>query len=99
MLSAPRSAGSGRAHNERLGGPGGDGRPQGPPLQEAGWPGLGFGRSRAGLGRRSYARVGRGWARREEGERTVGWGVLGLTGNDATPGLPGAGGSRLRTPG
>ena len=68
---APRTAQDGLTTDGRVG-LGGEGGHKGRPYRMAGWPGLGFGRKRAGLGRRHYARVGRGRARREEGERTVG---------------------------
>ena len=76
---APRKAQDGLTTNGRVG-LGGEGGHKGRPYRRRVGRGWVLDGSRAGLGRRHYARVGRGRARREEGERTVGWGGAGSNG-------------------
>ena len=76
---APRTAQDGLTTDGRVG-RGGEGGHKGRPYRRRvsrGWVLDGVGRVWDAA---HYARVGRGWARREEGERTVGWGGAGSNG-------------------
>ena len=93
---APRKAQDGLTTNGRVG-LGGEGGHKGRPYRRRvgrGWVLDGVGRVWDAATTQEWAGDGRG-VRREKG-RWAG-AVLGLTGDDATPGLPGAGGSRPRT--
>ena len=95
---APRKAQDGLTTNGRVG-LGGEGGQKGRPYRRRvgrGWVLDGRGRVWDAATTQEWAGDGRG-VRREKGRWAEA--VLGLMGDDATPGLPGAAGSRLRTPG